>query len=176
MTTAADDDGLHVDTGTSTMDAPIVPTRGFLYYEDARVGDTCWTPALAVTGEMIDAYARVSGDHNQVHVDEEYARASIFGARVAHGLLGAAVADGLKSQSEYRFHPGASLGWTVDFLAPIFIDDVVKLKFWVASARISRSRPGWGVVVLPCELHNQNGVVVMRGEHRLMVPRRPLPG
>lgn len=36
----------------------------------------------------------------------------------------------------------------------------------------ARSRPDWGIVVLPCELYTvQNATVVMRGEHRLMVPR-----
>jgi acyl dehydratase len=110
---------------------------------------------------------------SRLHIDEEYARSSHFGARVAHGLLGAALADGLKSQSEYRFHPGFSLGWTVDFVAPIMNDDTVRLEFWVESMRESRSRPEWGIVVLPCELSNQDGAVVMRGEHRLMVPRRP---
>ena len=150
-----------------------MPNRDFIYYEDATVGDNCWTPSFTVTGEVIDTYARVSGDHNPVHVDQDYASKSHFGRRVGHGLLGLAIADGLKSQSEYRFHPGYSLGWTADFLAPIGIDDTLTLKFWVGSMRESNSRPGWGIVVLPCELVNQDGVVVMRAEHRLMVPRRP---
>lgn len=161
------------DTRVSTMDRPVVPTRDFRYYEDAKVGDTCFTPSFTVTGEVIDTYARVSGDHNPVHIDEEYASRSHFGRRVGHGLLGLAIADGLKSQSEYRFHPGYSLGWTADFVAPIGIDDTLTLTFWIASMRESASRPGWGIVVLPCELINQDGAIVMRAEHRLMVPRRP---
>ena len=39
--------------------------------------------------------------------------------------------------------------------------------------RASKSKPGWGIVVLPSELINQKGEVVQRGEHRLMIPRRP---
>ena len=157
----------------STMDEPVVPRRGFLYFEDAQVGDTCWTPAFRVTGEVIETYARVSGDHNPVHVDEEYAAASHFGARVGHGLLGLALADGLKSQSELRFHPGYSLGWSTRFVAPIVIGDTLRLKFWIESMRASSSRPGWGIVILPCELVNQDEVIVMTAEHQLMVPRRP---
>jgi len=34
-------------------------------------------------------------------------------------------------------------------------------------------RPGWGIVILPSELINQDGEVVQLGEHRLMIPRRP---
>jgi len=143
------------------------------YWDDAKVGDEGETPTLTVTGAMIDMYADVSGDHTLLHVDEEYARKSHFGERVAHGLFGLAVADGLKCQAEYRFRPGMSLGWTWDFLLPIRIGDVLRVRFRVGSMRASKSRPGWGIVVLPCELLNQNDQVVHRGEHRLMIPRRP---
>ena len=143
------------------------------YYDDARVGDECVSPTMTVTAAHIDTYADVSGDHTPVHVDEAYARASHFGQRVAHGLFGLAVTDGLKTQSEYRFVPGMSLGWTWDFAAPIYIGDTLHVKFRVASMRVSKSKPGWGIVVLPSELINQKGEVVQKGEHRLMIPRRP---
>ena len=109
-----------------------------------------------------------------MHVDEAYANASHFGCRVAHGLMGLSVADGLKTQCEYRFLPGMSLGWTWDFLLPIKINDVLHIRFHVQSMRASKSKPGWGIVVLPAELINQHGQVVQQGEHRLMVPRRPV--
>ena len=143
------------------------------YWDDAKVGDAGVTPTITVTGAMIDMYADVSGDHTPLHVDEEYARKSHFGERVAHGLFGLAVADGLKCQAEYRFLPGMSLGWTWDFLLPIRIGDVLHVKFRVGSVRPSNSKPDWGIVIIPCELINQNGEVVQRGEHRLMIPRRP---
>ena len=142
------------------------------YYEDAKVGDECITPQVTVTGEMINAYADLSGDHTPIHVDEEYARKSDFGTRVAHGLLGLSLADGLKTQADYRFLPGKSLGWTWDFVAPIKIGDTLHVKFRIASMRTT-SKPGWGIVVLPSELINQRGEVVQKGEHRLMIPRRP---
>jgi len=142
------------------------------YYEDASVGDECVTPSVTVTAEMIDAYADLSGDHTPIHVDEEAARKSDFGARVAHGLLGLSLADGLKTQAEYRFLPGKSLGWTWDFVAPIKIGDTVHVKFRVASMRTT-SKPGWGIVVLPSELINHRGEVVQRGEHKVMITRRP---
>jgi acyl dehydratase len=46
------------------------------------------------------------------------------------------------------------------------------VKFTVSGLRTSKSRPGWGIVILPSELINQNGEVVQKGEHRLMIPRR----
>ena len=155
----------------------IIPTFHFQtpekYWDDAQVGDSCTSPTYLVTGERIDAYAEITGDYTPVHVDEEYANASHFGCRVAHGLMGQSVADGLKTQSEYRFLPGMSLGWTWDFLLPIKIGDVLRVRFSVGSMRASQSKPGWGIVVLPSELINQHGQVVHKGEHRLMIPRRP---
>jgi acyl dehydratase len=143
------------------------------YWDDAQAGDEGVSPPVTVTGAMIDQYADVSGDHTRLHVDEEYARQSHFGGRVAHGLLGLALADGLKCQSDYRFVPGMSLGWTWDFLLPIRIGDTLTVKFRIASTRLSKSKPGWGIVVIECELVNQHAAVVHRGLHRLMIPRRP---
>ena len=143
------------------------------YWDDARVGDECVSPSYTVTKERILAYADLTGDRTPVHVDEEYANKSHFGALVAHGLFGLAITDGLKTQSDYRFLPGMSLGWTWDFAAPIKVGDVLHVKFRVGSLRESKSKPAWGIVVLPSELINQSGEVVQQGEHRLMIPRRP---
>lgn len=143
------------------------------YWDDAREGDECVSPSFTVTEQHINTYADLTGDHTPVHVDEEYARTTPFGTRVAHGLLGLSIADGLKTQSDYRFLPGMSLGWTWDFVGPIKIGDTLRVSFRVASMRVSKSRPDWGIVVLPSELINQRGEVVQRGEHRLMIPRRP---
>ena len=143
------------------------------YWDDAREGDECTSPTYTVSRERILAYAELTGDFTPVHVDEEHANASHFGCIVAHGLFGQSIADGLKTQSDYRFLPGMSLGWTWDFLLPIKVNDVLHVKFRVGTMRASKSRPDWGIVVLPSELTNQKGEVVQRGEHRLMVPRMP---
>ncbi|MDB5858576.1 MAG: acyl dehydratase [Ramlibacter sp.] len=143
------------------------------YWDDAREGDTCESPTYEVTEARINAYAELTGDFTPVHIDEEYAKTTPFGTRVAHGLFGLSIADGLKTRSDYRFLPGMSLGWNWDFLLPIRINDTVQVRFKVTGLRASKSRPGWGIVILPSELVNQRGEVVQKGEHRLMIPRRP---
>jgi acyl dehydratase len=143
------------------------------YWDDAKEGDEGVSPTFTVTEQHINTYADLTGDHTPVHVDEEYAKTTPFGTRVAHGLLGLSIADGLKTQSDYRFLPGMSLGWTWDFVGPIKIGDTLHVKFRVTGMRASKSRPDWGIVVLPSELINQRGEVVQKGEHRLMISRRP---
>jgi acyl dehydratase len=142
------------------------------YWDDAKVGDECVTPLVTVTEAMVNAYAELTGDFTPVHVDEEYAKTTPFGTRVAHGLFGLSLADGLKTRADYRFLPGMSLGWTWDFKLPIKLGDTVHVKFRVGSMRATK-RDGWGIVVLPSELINQRGEVVQLGEHRLMIPMRP---
>ena len=143
-----------------------------LYWEDANIGDEAVTGSVKVTEQHLLGYADISGDRTPIHIDEEAGRNGPFGERVAHGLFGLSVTDGLKTQADYRFLPGKSLGWTWDFLLPIKIGDTLHVKFRIGSKRPTK-KPEWGIVVLPCELINQDGEVVQRGEHRLMVLRRP---
>jgi len=142
------------------------------YFDEVEVGQQCISPEVTVTGEMIRAFADLTGDHTPVHVDEQFAKRSHFGGIVAHGLFGLSLADGLKTRSSLRFPPGASLGWTWDFLKPIRVGDRLYVKFRVGSMRPTK-KPGWGIIVLPSELINQHGEVVQKGEHKLMILRRP---
>jgi len=144
-----------------------------LYWDECAVGDACEFGAYEVTEARVLAYAELTGDFTPVHIDEEYARSTPFGTRVAHGLFGLSIADGLKTQAPMRFVPGMSLGWEWSFVGPIKLGDTVRIRFHVGSKRRSNSRPGWGIVILPSELINQDGVVVQKGEHRLMIPLRP---
>lgn len=82
-----------------------------LYFDEAHVCDEGISPDLYLHRRWINAYAKLTGDFTPVHVNEEYAKTTPFGTRVAHGLFGLSVADGLKTQSDYRFVPGMSLGW-----------------------------------------------------------------
>jgi acyl dehydratase len=61
------------------------------YWEDAKVGDECVSPAFTVTAEHIVTYANLTGDFTPVHIDEEYAKSTPFGTRAAHGLLGLSI-------------------------------------------------------------------------------------
>ena len=55
----------------------------------ATVGETA-SHEVAVTAETIDAFAALSGDENPIHLDESYAAETMFGGRVAHGMIAAA--------------------------------------------------------------------------------------
>jgi acyl dehydratase len=142
------------------------------YYDDARVGDEWRTPRITVTESHVLAYAGVSGDYSPLHLDELYASETEFGGRIAHGLMGLSLADGLKVRSGY-FRTGVSLGWSWEFRRPIRIGDTLQARCRIDEARVSRSRPDRGIVTVGVQLLNQHDDVVQEGVHRLMLPRRP---
>ena len=143
-----------------------------LYFDEVTLGAEGMSEPVTVTSEMIMAYADLTGDHTPVHTDEAFARASAFGQRVAHGLLGLSLTDGMKTTASLRFVPGMSLGWAWDFRLPICIGDALHVRFHVAERRETR-KPGWGIVHLASQLINQKGEVVQEGVHKLMLPKRP---
>jgi acyl dehydratase len=79
------------------------------YFEDIQVGDEYVSPGRTVTEADIVAFAGLSGDYNVLHTDAEYMKSSIFGERIAHGLLGLAISSGLGTRAVAR--PFATLAF-----------------------------------------------------------------
>jgi acyl dehydratase len=148
---------------------------GLNYFEDVAVGDRYSTGGIVVTEALIAAFAGLSGDFFDLHVDDEFARGLGFPGRVAHGILGLALTDGLKNRAEHRFHGVASLGWNWKFVGPILIGDRIQAHIAVQAKRETR-RPDRGIVTLAFEVKNQRGELVQQGTNELMVLRRPSEG
>jgi acyl dehydratase len=142
------------------------------FYDDIKIGDERLTPRVTVTEGHILAYAGVAGDFSPVHLDEVYAKTTEFGGRIAHGLMGLSLTDGMKVQSAF-FKDGVALGWTWKFKRPIRIGDTLQVKFRIDKMRIPNSRRDMGILFIAIQLLNQRGEVVQEGEHQLMVPRKP---
>ena len=141
------------------------------YFDDIGPGEEYVTPGITVTEHHVMAFAGLSMDFFELHTNEEFARKTQFGRRVAHGLLGLALADGLKNRSEFQVHAIASLAWTWEFTGPIFLDDTIHVRMRVTEKRASRTKPDRGFVMLALEVVNQRGEVVQKGENRLLVER-----
>jgi acyl dehydratase len=146
---------------------------GEYWYEDLAPGDRYQTGALVVTEAHIVAFAGLSGDFFDVHMDDEFARAQGFPARVAHGLLGLALADGLKNRAAVRLMAVASLGWNYRFKGPIFAGDRIRAEIRVRDKRLSSK--GQGIVTLGFELRKQTAEIAQEGETTLLVRLRPQP-
>ena len=147
---------------------PSMPKRSF---DEIEIGETHETPGITITDWHVMPFAGLSMDFFELHTSDEFAKQTEFGRRVAHGLLGLAVTDGLKNRSEFQVRAMASLHWSWDFVGPIFVGDTVKATLRVADKRASKSKPDRGIVTLELELINQRGEVVQKGKNLLMVER-----
>src|SRR5512145_3178969 len=107
-----------------------------------------------------------------MHTDAEYMKNSIFGERIAHGLLGLALANGLKYRTEIDSDGVlAFLGLTWKFNAPMLIGDTIHAIVHIVSKR-ETSKPDRGIVVQTVEVQNQRGQSVQEGEFTMLVRRR----
>jgi acyl dehydratase len=144
---------------------------GLNWYEDCAVGDAFTTGGIVVTESLIQAFAGLSGDFFDLHMDDRFARDLGFKGRVAHGILGLALTDGLKNRAEHRFRAVASLGWNWRFTGAILVDDRIHAEVTIAGKRATK-RPDRGIVTLAFRVMNQNGQVVQEGTNELMILRR----
>jgi 3-hydroxybutyryl-CoA dehydratase len=145
---------------------------GLNYFEDCTVGDSFATGGIVVSESLIQGFAGLSGDFFDLHVDDEFARSLGFKGRVAHGILGLALTDGLKNRAEHRFRAIASLGWNWKFTAPILVGDRIRAEVTIQGKRDTK-RPDRGILTLEFKVRNQRGEVVQEGTNDLMVSRRP---
>jgi 3-hydroxybutyryl-CoA dehydratase len=127
-----------------------------------NVGDSAEV-SKRITEEDVRAFAKLTGDRNPVHLDEEYASTTRFGRRIAHGMLGASLISTVLA-SEL---PGSIyLSQTLRFNAPVFLDDTVTARVIVKHVR--EDKP---VVTLETVCTNQRGERVVEGEAVVLVPR-----
>ncbi|WP_300375996.1 MaoC family dehydratase [Henriciella sp.] len=133
-------------------------------FEDLSVGMS-HERTHTITAEDIDLFAKVSGDHNPIHVDDEYAKNTPFGQRVAHGALTASYISGILGNDL----PGPGAIFThleMRFRRPVFIGDTVTARAEIIET-IERGKRA--TLKITCSV---NGKVVVGGEAKVMVPGR----
>ncbi|MDQ6931650.1 MAG: MaoC family dehydratase [Candidatus Eremiobacteraeota bacterium] len=111
-----------------------------------------------VTVRDVEAFARISGDDNPIHLDEAFAAASRFKKRIAHGLLSVSYISAVLGSRL----PGPGtiyLSQSITFRAPVFLDDVITATVIVVSFR-----PDKEILTLRTECTNQHGVAVVEGQ------------
>lgn len=102
-------------------------------YEDIKIGDKA-TIEKTFTSEDVFAFSEVSADKNPLHLDEEYAKNSLFGKRIVHGMLTASLISavlGTKLPGENTLYLSQSLKFT----HPVYIGDHCVAEVEVISKR-----------------------------------------
>jgi 3-hydroxybutyryl-CoA dehydratase len=136
-----------------------------LTIDELKVGDSA-EQSKTVSETDIYLFAGITGDFNPAHVDEEYARKTFFGTRIAHGLLTAGFVSAVLGCRLPG--PGAVyMRQELSFLGPVRIGDTITAR--VEVLEIDRAK---GRVRLLTTCDNQEGKRVLTGE-ALVSPRRP---
>ena len=140
-----------------------------LYFEEFEVGYEIVSAARTITETDIVNFAALTSDWTQIHVNAEYAKGTIFGQRVAHGLMGLSYAAGFGAQLgfiEETVLAFRGLEWK--FSAPIFIGDTIYLKGKVKEKK-ELKKLGGGSVVFDMRLLNQEGKIVQKGTWEVLM-------
>ncbi len=143
------------------------------YFEDLAVGQTFGTGTVTVDPDMIRAFA-TEFDPQPFHLDEEAARASLFGGLVASGWHTAALTMKLLVEGELKI-VGGLIGLGAEELRwprPVHPGDVLRVESEVLDLRPSKSQPDRGVVRVRNTTLNQDGEAVMVQVVAMIVPRR----
>jgi 3-hydroxybutyryl-CoA dehydratase len=143
------------------------------YFEEFEIGDAVETSARTVTESDVVSFAGLSGDYNQLHTDAEYAKDTMFGERIAHGLLGLSIVSGLSSQlgfAEGTVEAFMSLEWK--FRNPIKFGDTIRARLEVKRKK-EMARLGGGFVVFDVVVLNQRDETVQKGSWTLLIRSAP---
>jgi acyl dehydratase len=142
------------------------------WFDDFALGDRFESPGKTLTDAHFMFFAGMTGDAHPLHYDDEYARRTRFGRRLAHGLLltsltavGASTLAPVIEASIVAF-----VEQSTRFTAPVFVGDTLKPRHEVVALERKHSA---GLLTLRVTLTNQHGDVVLEGEHRYLIAYRP---
>lgn len=127
-----------------------------------KIGDSASLSKTISEGD-VQAFADVTGDHNPIHLDEQFAKHSRFGRRIAHGMLGAS----LISSAIANELPGAGsiyLSQTLRFVSPVYLGDTITAHITITAMR--EDKP---IVTLETICENQNHEAVIKGEATVLI-------
>ncbi len=141
-----------------------------LFFDDFHVGQRFVTKARTVTEADVVNFAALTWDHNQLHTDAEYAARTMYGKRIAHGLLGIAIHSGLAYQLiEESILAFLELSW--QFKLPLYIGDTIHVEQVVKEMREDEQKDR-GILTFEKELINQRSEVVQTGTTTVLLAKR----
>lgn len=137
---------------------------GTICIEDLEIGMSRGLTKV-VSDHDIRLFAEISTDHNPVHLDDDYAQDTIFGGRIAHGMLTASLISAVIGE-QLPGHGSVYLGQSLKFLAPVFPGDAVTAEVTVATIDHGRRR-----VTLDC-ICRVGDKAVLKGEALVLAPSK----
>jgi|TARA_B100002003_G_C13796380_1_gene393423 acyl dehydratase len=143
-----------------------------LYFDDLEVGQTFESAGRTITNHDVMTFAGLSGDNNELHTNDEYARNSPFGQRIAHGLLVVAITTGLTQRlGLFEVSALALLDLQWQFKGPVFINDTIRIRLTIDDLKAT-SKGDRGIVTRRYDVLNQRDEIVQVGKLVVMMKMR----
>ncbi|ETX07738.1 MaoC family dehydratase [Candidatus Entotheonella palauensis] len=142
-----------------------------LYFEEFEVGARYPTYARTITEGDMSLFCALVGYHVPLFIDEEYAKQTPYGGRIAPSALTMSISTGM-TESLYRTTVVGIVG--VDrgrFLAPVRPGDTIRTEVEVVSKR-ETSKPEQGLVVFRDHVLNQRDETVFEIDKTVLIKRR----
>ncbi|MCK8465441.1 MaoC family dehydratase [Aliiroseovarius sp. S1339] len=136
--------------------------RGTICIEELEIGMSRHV-TKEVTDRDIEMFAEISTDRNPVHLDDDYAKDTIFEGRIAHGMLTAGLISAVIGE-QLPGHGTIYMGQQLTFLAPVRPGDVVRAEVTVMDIDHAKRR-----VTLKTECL-VDGKPVLKGEAKVLAP------
>ncbi len=144
------------------------------WFDDFRLGERFLLPSRTMTDAVFLAFQGASGDNHPVHYDVEYCKAHGMPGLLAHGLQ--TVAQTAPGAGLFPFLVEDCLVGFIEqssrFLKPVFAGDTLYVALEVAELTPNRTT---GVLGFRSTVHNQRRELVMEGQQRYLLKRRPAP-
>ena len=138
--------------------------KGTICVEDLEIGMSRMLKRKITQNDIL-LFSKVSGDENPVHLDEEYAQQTIFGRRIAHGMLTASLISAVIAE-QLPGHGTVYLSQTLKFVRPVLPGQFVATTVSVTHIEYSNRR-----VTLDCEC-KVDEKIVLAGEALVLAPSR----
>jgi acyl dehydratase len=140
-------------------------------FDELSVGEEIASPARTVTEADVMSFAGLTGDYQPEHINEEFARTSPFGQRIAHGILTLAMATGLINQTGITEGTNiAVIELNVRFVKAVKFGDTIRAVMRIKEKRETK-KPDRGIVLTEATVFNQHDEPVLEGGWTLMLRR-----
>jgi acyl dehydratase len=151
-------------------ESPHPPGR---YFEEFEVGEALETPARTITETDVVIFAGLSGDYNPLHTDAEFASETMFGERIAHGMLGLSIVSGLAWRTGFMEGTAdALISVETKFRNPVKFGDTIRAKFEVKQKK-EMKRLGGGFVTFNVVVLNQRDETTQKGDWTVLIRSAP---
>ncbi|MCI0709451.1 MAG: MaoC family dehydratase N-terminal domain-containing protein [Chloroflexi bacterium] len=142
-----------------------------LFFEDFEIGAKYSSQGRTITESDVNTFAGLSGDFNPLHTDAEFAQTTVFGERIAHGMLTVAISTGMSNWTGiFAGTTIALMEQNIKYTGAVKFGDTVHLEMEITEKK-ETSKPDRGIVKIAAKMLNQKDDVVVDMLWTLMMKR-----